>query len=183
MPVTSADEPFEVFSASGEPLGIEPRGKVHRLGLWHRSSHVFLFDQQQRLLLQQRSQEKDLYPGAWDYSVGEHLQPGETYLAAALRGMQEEMGITLEALAMESLGAPTAAEYIEPGGAQIDREFQQAFRARLPEALGADQIKPDPNEVAQASWYSAAEVRAQLAHNPGQFTPWFVRDVRRFELV
>lgn len=183
MPVTSADEPFEVFSASGEPLGIESRGKVHRLGLWHRSSHVFLFDQQQRLLLQQRSLEKDLYPGSWDYSVGEHLQPGESYLAAALRGMQEEMGITLDELAMESLGAPTTAEYIEPGGAQIDREFQQAYRAHLPPMMDADQIKPDPDEVALVRWYSASEVRAQLAQNPQQFTPWFVRDVQRFDLV
>ncbi len=183
MPVTSADEPFEVLSASGEPLGIEPRGKVHRLGLWHRSSHVFLFDQQQRLLLQQRSLEKDLYPGSWDYSVGEHLQPGETYLAAALRGMQEEMGITLEASALQSLGQATAAEYIEPGGALIDREFQQAFRAQLPAAIGVDQIKPDANEVAQTRWYSASQVRAQLAQNFRQFTPWFVRDVQRFDLV
>ena len=40
-----------------------------------------------------RSDGKKVCPGLWDVSVAEHCQPGETYEDAALRGMEEELGL------------------------------------------------------------------------------------------
>lgn len=180
MPATDPAEPFEIFSPSGQLLGTAPRAQVHREGLWHRSTHVFLYDQQQRLLLQQRSAAKDLYASAWDYSVGEHLQPGEDYPSAALRGLQEELGVHLTIL--EPLGEPTASEFVADQNAAIDREFQQAFRGVLPTTT-TDQIHFDPTEVAAVRWLDASELTAFINQFAAQCTPWLLRDLKRFDLL
>ena len=41
---------------------------------------------------------KKIGPGLWDISVAEHLNPGETFDSAALRGLQEELGIHARAV-------------------------------------------------------------------------------------
>jgi len=61
--------------------------------LIHRAVHVLVFNDRDELLLQLRSQSKDIQPGKWDTSVGGHLDPGEDYRAAAVREMAEELGI------------------------------------------------------------------------------------------
>lgn len=179
MPTTDPDEPFEIFTPAGKPLGIAARGRVHREGLWHRSAHVFLYNTRGQLLLQQRSASKDLYAGAWDYSVGEHLQPGEHYLQAALRGLAEELSVNLTTLT--PLGEPTASEFVAASGDAIDREFQQAYRGTL-ESSNPAQIRIDATEVAQIEWLTPTQVTQRISRDPDHFTPWLVRDVARFNL-
>ena len=47
--------------------------------------HVCIFDSRGRLLIQQRSREKDSWPEAWDVSVGGGVDAGETSRQAAER--------------------------------------------------------------------------------------------------
>ena len=86
-------ELFEAFDDDGASLGLVPRETVHQLGLWHRSVHIILHNYAGEMLLQRRSLDKDLYGGLWDYAVGEHLKPGESFDAGAARGLQEELGV------------------------------------------------------------------------------------------
>ena len=67
------EEVFETYDAAGLPLGLESRSFIHRHGIWHRASNVFLFDGNHRLLIQQRQMTKDVCPGLWDLSAAEHL--------------------------------------------------------------------------------------------------------------
>lgn len=67
-------ELFETVDETGRARGLVARDIVHRDGLWHRSSNVFLFHPDGRLYLQRRAQDKDVCPDLWDLSVGEHLQ-------------------------------------------------------------------------------------------------------------
>jgi len=62
--------------------------------LVHRAVHVLVVNAAGELLLQKRSARKDIQPGKWDTSVGGHLEPGESYFAAALREMREELGLS-----------------------------------------------------------------------------------------
>lgn len=87
------EEQFETFDDTGEPMGLVPRSRVHREGLWHRAVHVYLFRSDGRLLLQRRQRDKDICPGAWDLSAAEHLKPGETFRQGAIRGLQEELNV------------------------------------------------------------------------------------------
>ena len=93
------EEILEVVDRQGRIIGSAPRSVIHAdPTLIHRVVHVFVFHTDGRLLLQKRSKSKDLYPGRWDTSVGGHVSPGEDTLAAALREMREELGISRDSL-------------------------------------------------------------------------------------
>jgi 16S rRNA (adenine1518-N6/adenine1519-N6)-dimethyltransferase len=88
------EEIFDVVDADDRVTGRATRREVHEKGLLHRAVHVFVVNRRGELLLQKRSRFKDAHPGVWDSSVSGHLDAGEDYAAAALRELEEEMGIT-----------------------------------------------------------------------------------------
>ena len=148
-------------------MGLRRRDEVHQLGLWHKSAHVFLFDPAGHMLIQQRAADKDLYADLWDYSVGEHLQPGEDFLSGALRGLQEELGIT-EVGGLEALGGMRWVEI--QGAAHIDREIDGAFVASIGVGtVWADQAQPrrEPDPVSA----EIAQRAKQLFEPTGRFNP------------
>jgi len=62
-----------------------------------RSSKILVFDEDENLIIQKRSNDKKrTYPGMWDIAVAETVQAGESYLDAASRGLKEEYGICCE---------------------------------------------------------------------------------------
>ena len=58
--------------------------------------HVCAFDSRGRLLIQRRAEEKALWPGRWDVSVGGGVDAGETSRQAAEREFREELGYPLD---------------------------------------------------------------------------------------
>ena len=88
------NEIFEIVDVENNIIGSATRTQCHgNPDLIHRTSHVVVFDQTGRILLQKRSINKDIQPGKWDTAVGGHLMPGESFEVAAIREMGEELGI------------------------------------------------------------------------------------------
>ena len=56
-----------------------------------------------RIFMQRRSEERDLFPGAWDI-VGGHLEPGEGILDALRREVNEETGWTFRRVLDDAWG-------------------------------------------------------------------------------
>lgn len=156
-----AGEIFDVVDERDQVTGQATRAEVHERGLIHRAVHVFVFNKRDELLLQRRSMFKDEHPGVWGSSVSGHLDAGEDYEAAALREMEEEMGIKPESPPEEI--ARIAA--CEATGMEHVRLFRARFdgRPRFPAA-----------EVAAAMWFPLAEVAAWLAARPEDFSPGFI---------
>ena len=96
------DEILEVVDGQGCVLELRTRGEIHRdPSLAHRAVHVLVRNGQGDLYLQQRSMDKLVQPGKWDASVGGHVDPGESYEAAAEREMEEELGLRLSDLGQD----------------------------------------------------------------------------------
>ncbi|MBN2383032.1 NUDIX domain-containing protein [bacterium] len=88
------DEQVDRLDPSGKVIGIATRHTCHgNPELIHGAVHIFVYDDQERLFLQKRSQTKFIQPGKWDTSVGGHLARGENPEQAARREMLEELGI------------------------------------------------------------------------------------------
>lgn len=66
----------------------------HNKSLIHRAVDVAIFNDQNELLLQKRSQQKDLFPGYYTLSASGHVEKGEEYEQTAYRELQEELGIS-----------------------------------------------------------------------------------------
>ena len=160
-----AVEFFQTYSDAGEPLGLLSRDQVHTQGLWHCSAHVLLFNSADELLLQCRSKDKDLYPNCWDYSVGEHLLPKETFRQGVERGLLEELGLRVKTLV--SWGDVKRATWTGVGFK--DCSIFQGFVART-----NANIAFASDEVAQVRWVALPELFNLLESTVDLFTPWSV---------
>lgn len=91
------EEILEVVNEQGEVLCLRARSEIHGdPTLMHRVVHVLVFNRKGEVLLQKRSMRKDVAPGRWDTSVGGHVDPGESLREAAMRELEEELGVTAE---------------------------------------------------------------------------------------
>lgn len=171
-----SEEQFETLDENGEPAGLAPRSRVHKEGLWHRAVNVFLFRSDGRLLLQRRHPDKDVWPGAWDLSVAEHLKPGESYRDAARRGLREELGVG--GVDLEPLGGVVKSRVEEERAGVRDCELQRAYRV-----VFDGPVLPEPGEVSETAEFPVAELARAFTERPDEFTPWFRATVARLGLI
>jgi len=80
---------------TGEVLS---RKDIHRLGKLHRTVHLYLFDMQNNILLQRRTELVDHYPGAISILVTGHIMSGEASFAALTREVKEELNLNTDNL-------------------------------------------------------------------------------------
>ncbi len=92
---TSADELWEVLDENRKPTGrLHRRGDPLPAGDYHLTVHVWLQDSQGRFLITKRAPNKG-YANLWECTGGSALA-GDDSLAAALREVKEETGLTID---------------------------------------------------------------------------------------
>lgn len=150
-----------VYDAELRPCGDRPRAVVHRQGLRHMVAHLWLLENG-RLWLQQRAEDRPLYPGLFDLAATGHIDPGESPEQAILREAREETGLTLPPERVVRVGSVTQ-RYPRPDG--FDDEVVQEFLYR---ADGAPAFCPGP-EVSRLLPLPLAEYeRGEAAFRAGE---------------
>ncbi|USE39436.1 NUDIX hydrolase YfcD [Endozoicomonas sp. SCSIO W0465] len=74
-------------------LGSVPREIMREEALCHRATYIFVFNSKGQLYVQERTLNKDIYPGFYDPATGGVVVEGESYDQAAERELAEELGI------------------------------------------------------------------------------------------
>ena len=101
------EEMLDLVNEQGDPIGrAVPRSEAHRLGLRHRTSHVWLVRRKNgvlEVLLQKRSDEKDSFPGCYDISSAGHIPAGQGFVDSALRELKEETGYIRDAMKLRNI--------------------------------------------------------------------------------
>lgn len=67
-------------------------------GILHRAFAVMVFNKDNELLLTQRSNLKELWPGFWDGSVSSHVHRGESCEDSARQKLKDEIGVEVNAM-------------------------------------------------------------------------------------
>lgn len=58
--------------------------------------NIFVLNKDGKVLVPLRSADRRIFPNCYDFSCGEHVMSGESYDAAAKRGLKEELGLDVE---------------------------------------------------------------------------------------
>lgn len=159
MPQDNSAEIFDVCDAQDRVIGQAPRGEVHARRLLHRAVHIWVFNSRGDLLLHRRSAQKDEYPLCYTSSASGHLAAGEDYGVAAVRELQEELGLQ------------GALEYVTKLPAGPETAYEHTVLYRL---TSDDRPVPDPHEIESVEYLPPAEVASRLQHSPEAFSPPFV---------
>lgn len=155
---SKADELFFVVDENDRPLEPLPRRLVHGHGVWHRTAHVWVVNDKNQVLCQQRSFDKELLPGMWELFFGGHLHPDETYAQTAMRELQEELGIKLEPHQFKQWNIN---KYLDASG--YNNEFQAVFVVRWNGSV--NDLYFSDNEVEQADWKQIEFLEDVLRHD------------------
>lgn len=162
VPMDDTRESVILVDERDRETGVCGKLEAHRRDLRHRAFSVFLFDREDRLLLQRRAPVKYHSAGLWANSCCGHPRVGEDVRAAAERRTHEELGI-----ACRLLPAGTHAYDAAVGSGLFEREYVHLFVGRF------DGVPdPEPAEVCDIAWLSPAAVRRDIAARPGHYAAW-----------
>ena len=98
-------EQFDILDGQGNPTGYAAnKGADLDAGQYYLGVHVYVrIATTGEFLVQQRALDKKFLPGGWDI-VAEHTMAGETSLESAVRGVHEELGISIPCANMKLVG-------------------------------------------------------------------------------
>ena len=140
-----------------QPIGQADKQDAWELGLRHRYVRVMVENGEGEILLQHRSALKELFPERWDNSAAGHVDPGETYLAAAYRKLEAGLGITN--VELQEIGK---YESDETWKEHHLKRFTQVYRLRydaMPQTL-------EDLEVDDARWFTLEEIKKLIQNHP-----------------
>jgi isopentenyl-diphosphate Delta-isomerase len=161
--VSFDDEPLILVDSNDREVGNLNKVACHEgEGVLHRAFSVFILNGSGKVLLQQRSQSKKLWPLYWSNSCCSHPRRGEDIHEAADRRIMQELGI--EAELTRHYEFEYRASYKNIG---VEHELCSVFTG-----LSQGEIVTNKNEIEDWRWVSVAELTRQLAAGKDRFTPW-----------
>ncbi len=152
-----------LVNENDEQVGAMEKMQTHEKGLLHRAFSVFLFDNKGRMLLQQRAFTKYHSGGLWTNACCSHPVNGEETEDAAVRRLQEEMGIVTP---LKKLSSFIYKAEFENG--LTEYEYDHLYTG---EYNGA--VIMNKEEVNDYCYIEMAELKQSLKDHPEKYTAWF----------
>jgi len=157
------EEQVILVNEKDEPIGLMGKMEAHEKAVLHRAFSVFVFNDKNELMLQQRAAEKYHSPLLWANTCCSHQRDGETNLEAGKRRLQEEMGFVCE----------------------LQEKFSFIYKAPFDNGLTEHELdhvmigefNEEPNinneEVAAYKWMSLKAIKNDMEEKPEIYTAWF----------
>lgn len=157
------EEQVILVDTNDQPIGLMPKLEAHQKAVLHRAFSVFILNEKNQVMLQQRAHHKYHSPLLWTNTCCSHQRAGETNLQAGKRRLQEEMGIETE----------------------LKELFHFIYKAPFDNGLTEHELdhvmvgyyehtpQINPEEVESWKWMHIEEIRQDLQQNPDLYTVWF----------
>lgn len=157
------EEQVILVNENDEKIGLMPKMEAHEKALLHRAFSVFVFNENNELMLQQRASHKYHSPGLWTNTCCSHQRDGESNIEAGKRRLLEEMGFVTELTEIMSF------IYKAPfDNGLTEHEFDHIM-------IGTYNKEPKINldEVASWKWMPLEDVKNDIERSPDHYTAWF----------
>lgn len=157
------EEKVILVNEKDEPLGLMPKLEAHEKAQLHRAFSVFILNDKNELMLQQRAAHKYHSPLLWANTCCSHQREGESNIQAGTRRLQEEMGfsVALKELFWFIYKAP-----FDNGLTEHELDHVMIGYANQDPVI-------NPEEVADWKWMDIDAVREDIEQNPQLYTAWF----------
>jgi isopentenyl-diphosphate delta-isomerase len=146
-----------------EPIGLMPKLEAHQKAVLHRAFSVFVLNDQNEIMLQQRAHHKYHSPLLWTNTCCSHQRNGETNIEAGSRRLFEEMGFQTD----------------------LKELFHFIYKAPFDNGLTEHELdhvmigyyngSPNINheEVEDWKWMKIEDVKTDMVVNAAIYTVWF----------
>ena len=165
------EEQVILVNEKDEQIGLMPKLEAHEKGVLHRAFSVFVFNEKNELMLQQRALHKYHSPGLWTNTCCSHQRDGESSLKAGFRRLREEMGF--ETPLKETTSFIYSATF---DNGLTEHEFDHILVGKFNE-----EPKINKDEVASWKWISMDSLEKDLDENPDHYTAWFKIIFNKFQ--
>lgn len=157
------EEKVILVDTNDEPIGLMEKMAAHEQALLHRAFSVFVLNDNNEIMLQQRAASKYHSPLLWTNTCCSHQRPSETNIQAGKRRLQEEMGFEVE----------------------LTELFHFIYKAPFDNGLTEHELDhvmigkyndvPNINkdEVESWKWMSIEAIKKDIQENPNIYTAWF----------
>lgn len=157
------EENVILVNEKDEQIGLMPKMEAHQKALLHRAFSVFIFNEKDELMLQQRAHTKYHSPGLWTNTCCSHQREGESNVEAGKRRLYEEMGFSTD------LKDTVSFIYKAPfDNGLTEHEFDHILVGKYNE----DPVL-NPQEASAFKWLTLEEVKKDMESNPQIYTAWF----------
>jgi len=158
-----AEELVILVNEKDEKVGLMPKMEAHEKALLHRAFSVFVFNDKNELMLQQRAAEKYHSPLLWANTCCSHQRDGESNIAAGKRRLQEEMGFVCD------IEEKTSFIYKAP----FDNGLTEHELDHIMVGYYNNEPNINPEEVEAYKWMTLDAVKADIEKQPEIYTEWF----------
>ena len=157
------EEQVILVNEMDEPIGLMNKMEAHEKAILHRAFSVFILNDNNEVMLQQRAQHKYHSPLLWTNTCCSHQRAGETNIQAGKRRLYEEMGfeVDLKELFHFIYKAPF-------DNGLTEHELDHVM-------IGYSNSEPfiNPEEVASWKWMKIEDIKDDMIQNPAEYTVWF----------
>jgi len=176
QPVSSPTESLILVDDEDREIGFCSKAECHAgEGLLHRAFSVFLFNSDGKLLLQQRSKQKPLWPLYWANSCCSHPRKSESVEDAGRRRVWEELSLECDLDFLYKFRYQ--ARFGDLGS---EHELCHVF-AGYTKSDGDNNLAVHPEEIADWRYIDPDELTREIAADGDKFTPWLKLEWQRIQ--
>jgi isopentenyl-diphosphate delta-isomerase len=146
-----------------EQIGLMPKLEAHEKAILHRAFSVFVLNDKNEIMLQQRAHQKYHSPLLWTNTCCSHQRENETNIQAGNRRLFEEMGFSTE---LKEL-----FHFIYK--APFDNGLTEHELDHVMIGYYSGEPKINSEEVEDWKWAKIEDVKSDMLLNPEIYTVWF----------
>ncbi|PKP17573.1 MAG: isopentenyl-diphosphate delta-isomerase [Bacteroidetes bacterium HGW-Bacteroidetes-23] len=157
------EEKVILVNENDEPIGLMEKLEAHEKAVLHRAFSVFILNDKNEVMLQQRAHHKYHSPLLWTNTCCSHQREGESNIEAGTRRLQEEMGFTAE---LKEL-----FHFIYK--APFDNGLTEHELDHVMIGYYSEEPKINPDEVESWKWMSIEAIKDDIQTQSENYTVWF----------
>ena len=157
------EEQVVLVNEQDEPVGVMNKMEAHEKAVLHRAFSVFVLNDKNEVMLQQRAHHKYHSPLLWTNTCCSHQRAGETNIEAGKRRLSEEMGFVVE---LKELFHFIYKAPFDNGLTEYELDHVM---------IGYSNQTPviNPEEVESWKWMTIEAIKEDMTLHPELYTVWF----------